>query len=105
MTSTSPERKPTSEIVVAVTAVIVALLPVPLLILYLRNLLAGDPPAYAWVATVGASLLIAVAGASCSGCRYGTRGTRGRGMRRLGLAAVVIGYVAAVVPLVLIVVP
>ena len=62
MTSTSPERKPTSEIVVAVTAVIVALLPVPLLILYLRNLLAGDPPAYAWVATVGASLLIAVAG-------------------------------------------
>lgn len=91
-----------SPVVVAVGATLV---PVAILVTYIRNLLTGDPPAYGWVIGFGFCLISGVLGSALLGIHLWKESSQSSGRLALSLVGVGIASVAAFVPAVFIVIP
>jgi hypothetical protein len=81
------------------------LIPIAILVTYIRNLLTGDPPAYGWVIGFGICLISGVLGSALLGIHLWNDGSQNSRRLTLSLVGVGIASVAAIVPAAFIVIP
>jgi hypothetical protein len=88
-----------------VIAVGATLIPVAILVTYIRNLLTGDAPAYGWVIGFGFCVTAGLLGSALLGIYLWKEGSQSSGWLTLSLVGVGIAFVAAFVPALFIVIP
>lgn len=88
-----------------VIAVAATLLPAAILVIYIRNLLTGDPPAYGWVIGFGSCLIAGLLGSALLGIHLWNGGSQNSRWLTLSLVGMGIASVAAFIPAVFIVIP
>ena len=106
VTSSPEERRSIGRLGLVAVAVGATLVPVAVLVTYIRNLLAGDPPAHVWVIGFGVCLVLGLLGSVLLGVLL-WNDQRSQNSRQLTLSLVGVGIAsaAAFLPAAFIVIP